>query len=127
MIYIEGTLKEMPVFSYTGGDFRYYYMVFKLNGVEENFIVENCAYDELDIAKARMMSPGDSLVIGTLSDEEEQHIVISLSSDKQGILIDFENYRFCDVSGWRKPFYASIFLLGVALFEIARRYFKSKR
>jgi hypothetical protein len=107
LIIISGTLKNLPRFGSTGGDFFYPYMILTLNEYKEQFILRDCSYKSLDVVGARKMIIGDSLKVET-SVDNGAYYVFGLSSSDGYDLLDFNKYTTCNSNRWKTTFFWGI-------------------
>jgi hypothetical protein len=130
-IRVAGRLANVPFHGIQGGDFKYHFVRFTLEGRSEKFTVEECSYDRLDHVKLNKLVDGDSLVLFVSADRIENEFDVYGIQTKDQIVLDIANVNDCNSKGWHKTFYLALLICGfwiakLLLGQISRGFVRSK-
>ncbi len=121
LIRIDGTIKDAPFYGSHGGDMKYEYIRFELNGYNSNYYVRNDAYHVLKLNEFKKLRAGDTIQIGFVNQLKTKISIYELYSGKYGYILKLDDYNKRVQKSWKYPLFVTIGIFGLFLFRLGKR------
>jgi hypothetical protein len=122
---LKGTLKTLPKFGSTGGDFPYYYMQFQLNEYEHTILINQCAYKALNMSEVSNLAVGDSIQL-EVKELDEKWRAFGIQAGGADILA-YHQYVRCENESWKSLFYLGLICFAAFVLSLVYKKRKNKK